>query len=478
MNGNDRAPKIAVLMPMVWSVRNVVYSGVLQRLGEAGVDMHLLMRERPPEAVMEQSEFASAAGCHELVAPIHRRRVVGRAFVRDVVHSAYNQRNHIASYPIYRRWFGRESTRFQRGRMRVVDLIGALVQPAPVYFALCRLYDSMHYAAYDLEPIRTQLRALAPDLIWSTVNMEKIYEHAYVMAARDLGIPVVTSILSFDNLTSKAVRLTYEHYLVWNKRMHDQLLQFYPQISPEQVTITGTPQFDFHRRPEFHWPRAQTLESLGLPPDARYFLYGTSNRDLAPEEPDLVARVARHMQADPALKDFWLVVRYHPWEVAERWQGVLAASDHVVLQRPWNVDPREDRWAISTPDDQTRFVSTLEYSEACLNIASTISLDAAILDRPAICIRFEHEPDAPRGILYEEYDATHYKPLVESGGLRVANHWPELLALMHEATTEPGRDHDRRARMVETECGPVDGHSADRVVGALVQLVNARRNGK
>ena len=120
------------------------------------------------------------------------------------------------------------------------------------------------------------------------------------------------------------------------------------------------------------------------------------------------------------------------------------------------------------PDDHARLTSSLAHADGCLNIASTLSLDAAILDRPVICIDFTGEPESPRDMLYAEYGAEHYAPLVASGGIRLAHNWDELLDLMEAAVAAPERDRDRRARMVDGECGPVDGHSAERVARTLI----------
>lgn len=472
-------PVIVILLPMVWSVRNVVYSGVLEHLAKAGMKIYLLMREcsndlRTPEFV----DFASATGYEPLVAAtISKRRIKGRALLAEVIHDAHSRRNNIASYQIYKRWNMRHYTAKQRRRTRLVGVLGRLIKLPVIFELMCRLHSKLLQSEYDISAIQTQLRSLKPDLIVSTANVEPLFERTYLIAAQELKIPVMTSILSFDNLTTKSAHLNYQrycHYLVWNRRMEEQLLQFFPKVKPEQITITGTPQFDFHQRADFAWSREKTLQSLGLPFDAHYFLYATSTAYLAPAEPELVASLAARMKADPSLKDYWLVVRYHPKEPEERWRCILDVSDHVGLSYPWTTDRdlSADYWTFSTPQDQARFVSSLKHSEACLNIASTTALDAAILDRPVIGIRFDREPDAPSDILYEEYDATHYRPLVESGGLRVAHNWSELLGLMKNAIEYPERDRQARARMVEQECGQVDGQSAKRVAQTLIRLLS------
>ena len=474
---NTSQPIIAILMPMVWGIRNVVHSGVLERLATAGVEVHLLMRDYDPSLLQASAyaAFSLAASCQSLLHPPVKRRIKGRSFLRDVIHSAFSKRNNIGSYAIYRRWLERDYTSVQRRKAQIIELLGTLAQPSPIFFRLYSSYDGLCRLEYDLAPVRSQLQRIAPDLLWSTVNVESTFERAYVLATRELQIPIVNSILSFDNLTSKPAHLIYDHYLVWNQGMKEQLLRFYPQVSSSQVTITGTPQFDFHRRPEFLWSRQETLRRLGLPPGASYFLYATGHHTLVPAEPDLVAMLARRMRDDAELREQWLVVRTHPLDDWTRWSVIEQSSDRVVLSQAWDTKPDEESWALPTADDQARFVSSLAHAIACLNIASTTTLDAAILDRPVIGIQFDRENEAPREIIYEEYDTDHYRPLVQSGGLRLAHTWPELMDLMRQAISAPQQDTEARARMVAQECEVVDGHAAERVAKALLDsLAKAR----
>ncbi|MBN1449916.1 MAG: hypothetical protein JW963_02790 [Anaerolineales bacterium] len=461
-------------MPMVWSIRNVVYSGILRSLAEAGWHVHLLMPEYDPQALQhpEYADFALAAGIQPLVLPMKQRRYRVYEPLTQIVRSAFHQRNKIRSFAIYRRWLGRHYDPRARYRERFIDLLGQLAQPAPMFDRLVRWSETLYRRMYDLEPVRAKLAALQPDLVWSTICV-KPQEYPYVLACHDLNITVVTSILSFDNLTSRTTIPSFNHYLVWNQRMKDQLMAYYPQIAPEQVTITGTPQFDFHRKSAFRWSREKTLERLSLPNDARYILYTCSAEFLAPDEPKLVAQLAHRLADDPVLRHHWLVVRLHPLDNWTRWQSALDASDRVVVSHPWATRLQEDGWTLSCPEDQGFWVSSLLYSECCINIASTTSLDAAILDRPVIGIRFDQEVDAPREILYEEYEAEHYIHLVQSGGVQLAHSWNELLELIRDAGAHPKRWQAERAQMVAQEIGQADGQAAERVIEALEQAARS-----
>jgi hypothetical protein len=468
MTRSSDRPRIAALLPYVWSVRNVVYGGVLDRLAAAGADVHLVLRHGAPSADHPAAaRFAPAGQIHEML-ELPARTIRGKALLDAVIRSGFNRRYDISSYPIYRRWFERDWTPSQRARAAGIEMLGAVAQRKPALNGLVRLVERRYRESHDLAPVREQLTRMAPTMIWSTFCVAPL-EYPYYLAARDLGIPIVTSILSFDNLTSRSVIPPYDHYFVWHEGMRDQLLRLYPDTPRDHVTVTGTPQFDFHRDPAYHRARNETLAALGLPAGARYVLYAASFVALAPDEPELVRRLAELMHRVPALRDLWLVVRIHPLETRERWRPVTDVFPNVVVQTAWETPPDRDGWTLSTPGDQARLVSALAHAEMCVNVASTMTLDAALLDRPVIGIDFSTEPDAPRGIMYEEYAVEHYRPLVERGGLRVAQSWNELASLMESAVADPGRDRAQRATMVASECGRADGRAADRLTAALLR---------
>jgi hypothetical protein len=466
-----RRSKLAVLLPMSFALRNVVHSGVLAGLVGGGVEADLLLRRIPTDPESLALEWSAPRSLQAMLEPPARVQR-GRPFLNGIIAKAFASRNGIESHRLYRRWFGRDLKGFQRLRRDLMESLGVLAQPRPIFEKLARQAESLYRCSHDLQPVRRQLRTLQPNLVWSTVCSSPL-EYPYVLAARDLGIPVVTSILSFDNLTSRPALPHFDFYLVWNERMRDQLLRLYPDVSPECVEITGTPQFDFHRSEAFRWDRDRTLYDLGLPAGARYFLYAASHESLAPQEPELVSGLIGRLGKDAALQTHWLVVRLHPLDDGRRWEGVVSPGMRGRLAMAHERRTESDGWTIPSVRDQQRFVSTIAHCDACINIVSTMTLDAAILDRPIVGIEFSREPSSPREIMFSEYGADHYRPVVESGALRLARRWPELMGLLREAFEDPERDRPRRVDLVRNECGIVDGHAAERVSAALLKLLEA-----
>ncbi len=461
---------VAILLASVWSAGNIVHPGVLRRLREQGIDVQLFVR-----GGSTSSAFPDAAGCHPFLRVAQASGPLAR-LAGAVTARAFGRRNRVKSYRIYRRWRERRASLVRRIEDGCLEVLATLAQPTACFERLRRYSGVLDSRAADLQAVRVQLRAVAPDLLWSVGGVVRQRDRSYVLAARDLGIPVAASIQNLDTLTSYFISATYDHYLVWSETMRDRLLRLYPHVGSTRVTIAGAPRFDLHRRSSRFRSRRETLSGFGMPPDAHYYLYATSVSALAPDEPALVAELVARMRRDDLLRKAWLVVRLHPGEGSPRWEAVLGGAERVVLSPAWSAEPDADGWILSMPDDESGLVSSLRHAAACLNIASTITLDAAVLDRPVIGIEFGREASGPTEILYEEFYADHYVPLVRSGGLRLAHDWEELRGLMQCAMAHPTQDRERRAQMVRRECGVVDGHAADRVATAIRRLVEESRH--
>jgi len=471
----DHGPRLLILIPNVWSLRNIVHSSLIGRLSAEGLEVHLVMRRLPPKDSSDES-YSKAAALHELLSVSRVRRIRGKAFIDGLLYSVFMQTNQIQSYDIYWQWFRRkEESRLALFRSRALHVMGSFLRSYMLCNTLHRLSETLWFLSTDIRPVLEQLRRIAPALVLS-VSYVSPWEHPYVVAAGKLGIPVICTVLSFDNLTSRTSYLQpFDHYLVWSEWMKDQLVRYYRHVSPDQVTVTGSPQFDFHRKPEFLLSKDELSSLIGIPEGTRYFLYAGSTAKLAPEEPKLVREVRLRMLEDPVLRNYSLVVRIHPLDDQKRWRGVLQDVEGVYVTAPWSTGPDETGWAFITQRDQAVLVSTVGHCEGCINIASTIALDAAILDRPVIGIDFHGVDGAPQDILYSEYYAEHYRPLIETGAVPLARDWGELVGLMQEAISRPEKRSKERALAVQKICGLVGGHAAERIAAAVLEQLEKLR---
>lgn len=457
---------------MVWSLRNVVHSGVVTRLSSSGVRVNLIAPQ-PCTAISSLTASCPDRFRYEPLLRTGSHRPRGKAFLDSLLLGGFQRRHKISSHDIYQTWLRRNDTKLQRARSFVADFVSTLAILEGIQKILSARLEKSYRSACDLTPFKNQLAELNTDLLWSTVCVSHL-EYPYILAAKDLGIRVAASILSFDNLTSRGMLPLFDYYLIWGPTMKQQLLRLYSRkVSVKRVFETGTPQFDYHYSEENRWSKQITLRNLGLSNVSDYFLYAASHRSLAPNEPQLVQQLIQRISTDGFLSSIGFVIRLHPLDDWNRWTSIADQHRAVVISRPFEQAPDTEGWVESTLDDQRRLVSTLYHAKACINIASTMSLDSAVMNRPVICIDFSSETDSPDGILYEEYKAEHYRSLVESDGIQMAHSWDELMFLLKDAITNPEKHQEQRKQMIAQQCGIVDGRAGERVVKCLRDILDS-----
>ena len=105
-----------------------------------------------------------------------------------------------------------------------------------------------------------------------------------------------------------------------------------------------------------------------------------------------------------------------------------------------------------------------------------MTLDAAIHDLPVVNLAFDDAgPQSPgSATLRQMYTYDHYRPVVDLGAARVAESLDALREGVHAYLEDRSRDAEGRRRLVEMQCGRVDGRASHRVAAALLAMLGIR----
>lgn len=295
------------------------------------------------------------------------------------------------------------------------------------------------------------------------------------VVARHLGIPVAAWINSWDNLTSKPAYFTgYDHYFVWSERMRSELLRYYPEAAAGTVEVTGVPHFDWYRCPSTRMSREELCALHGFDPRRPIVLYGTATPHLMPSEHLVVQRLARDLAGAEALGSPQLLVRLHPGEGGGRFRG-WQPGPGVAFQKPGARGGGSLAGYCPTLEENRELVGSVQNADVVVNLASTLTLDAALCDRPAVNVAFDLSPGAPHQRRIDEYYSRydHYRTVVESAAVRLARSPGELMEQVAACLRDPGLGREGRRRLVDLWCGPVDGGSGRRLAGALLTRIGS-----
>jgi hypothetical protein len=110
--------------------------------------------------------------------------------------------------------------------------------------------------------------------------------------------------------------------------------------------------------------------------------------------------------------------------------------------------------------------STIFWSDIVLNVASTLTIDAVALDRPVICAAFVE--GVKESYFRDIFERSHYRKLVDTGGLRLAYDEQALVAAMRDYLADPTLDRLSRKRLRQQLCHRLDGQSARRAAEVVL----------
>jgi len=314
-----------------------------------------------------------------------------------------------------------------------------------------------------------------PALVFNASHVHSRNAIQAVQAAQWMGIPTATFIFSWDNLTSQGrVLPAYDYYLVWNDALRQQLLDIYRFIRSEQVFVTGTPQFDAHFQSTHYWSREEFCRRVGADPKRPIVMYATGMPNHMPGEDQIVESIADMLQGITQYGPPQLMVRVYAKDRSGRFDPLRKRRPDVLFPEvPW-----EANWLTPLPEDVPLWTNMLRHSELGINVASTVSLELCMFDKPVINVGY-NPPSVPANqmeyVRYYSFD--HYAPVVASGAVRVAKDPAEMRLLLVSALATPSSHATNRRTLLRQMFGEtLDGRSGARAVNVLLELARRGRS--
>ncbi|MCO6164199.1 hypothetical protein [Flavobacterium sp. NRK F7] len=282
------------------------------------------------------------------------------------------------------------------------------------------------------------------DLVFNTSHSHARIALPLVYAANNLNIKTATFLYSWDNLTSQGrVVPRYDFYFAWNSKIKNDFHTIYPHVKKSQVIVTGTPQFINHFDKDKCLSKNELYEKLGLNLEDKYFLYSSGMSHHMPYEPYVVERIADIIYSiQPEIK---LVVRTYAKDTASVFSELKTRrKDILIPEVDW-----EPNFQTPLISDQEFFVSLMKNAIAGINVASTVSLELCMLNKPAINVGYNPPDKNIYPYNYTRfYSFDHYKPIVESGAVQVAINEAHLKKLLKNAIENPEEYGIERQKLI------------------------------
>lgn len=298
-------------------------------------------------------------------------------------------------------------------------------------------------------------------------------EEPLLRAAAKHKLTCYTSILSFDNITTRTwIPIRFDHYMVWNNYNFNELMRAYPFVRPEDITVTGPPQFDFYWDKSYIWDEKDWRKAHQIPAGQPVILFGGGTHRVVPHEQYFLRELDEEISLGNIPGKPVILFRRHPGDIAERWTDILANAKNVVIDQSWQANENQGQVNITRRDIED-LTSTLYHCSVHINSSSTLSVDGAIFDRPQIGPAYDADPAKKFDrVIKDLYIREHYLPITNSGGLALANSRQQLRDEVVTALEHPELRAEGRKKIVSEICTYADGKCSDRVANSLKSLLS------
>lgn len=264
------------------------------------------------------------------------------------------------------------------------------------------------------ENAKQQLRHYQPDFIFCT-NQRPSQAIAPILAAQDLGIPTATFIFSWDNLPKATTLVETDYYFVWSEHMKKELLMYCPYVKPENVFVTGTPQFESHFDKSLLQSKEEFYKTHHLDSDKKYICFSGDDIVTSPLDQYYLEDLAVSVrELNSQGYQLGIIYRKCPVDFTDRYDAIIEKYKDVIvvidpLWRPvgtsWNeIMPTKEDFALQS--------NICEHTEFVGNIASSMVFDFVAHDKS--CLFFDYEqPQLKKGIrdIGQNYNYIHFRSM-------------------------------------------------------------------
>lgn len=300
-----------------------------------------------------------------------------------------------------------------------------------------------------------------PDLI-ILANLFEDFEANFLRSAKKYKVFSIGMINSWDRITGRCIlRLVPDKFVVFNEIIKQETVQS-NFVDPDDVYVSGIPQYDMYYKP-IAVSREKFFKDLGLNLDDILVVYSPIGGKFSDSDWDMIDLIYKLNSEKKFGEKVKILVRFPPNDFVK--QEEINKRPYMLYQYPGVrfSDKRNVDWDM-TNNELEDLKSTLNFMSLIVCYSSSVSVDAALLDKPVININFEIKK-----IDKLERSATtwirlgHYRKAIDMGGIKLVKNQDELIYWVKKYIEDPSIDREGRKNLAIKQSQFKDGKSAIRL---------------
>ncbi len=286
--------------------------------------------------------------------------------------------------------------------------------------------------------------------------------------AKHRGVRSIGFINSWDKLTARrALRLLPDSLVVFNEIVKKEAMR-YADMKEKDIFMAGIPNYDWHinYRPI---SRGEFCEKNRLDSSKKLIVYAPMGKSFSNSDWDIID-LLNESTTNNSITNAQLFVRFQPNDFVE---------NEELEKRPWLryampgirfSRARGVNWDMSF-DDIKNLTDTLANADLFICYASSISVDAAVFDKPVINIDFEIKKGPMSKSPTFFYKTEHYQKVVKSGAVQYPKSKEEFILWINKYLENSAIDREARKKLVLDQCWKLDGKSGSRIADHVLSFL-------
>jgi hypothetical protein len=259
----------------------------------------------------------------------------------------------------------------------------------------------------------------SPDMIIISTPGQKLFDIPIIISAAKLRIKTFCPIYSWDNLTSKGNIVFRPTYLaVWNETMVQEA-KYLHEYDDRNIFKLGSPIFEGYFSEKSIKRDVSFVQSIFTDKNIKSYILLTTVpvRFYGYEHINLIHSINKIL-LELNHNDVGVLVRVHPMDHTD--YSEFENNDNVCIDYFGSKKANSREHALEswfpTSGNILHLKKTIVNSTMCINIASTITLEAALCGKKVLNIAYFQSRDSydAHGKPERFYNYTHYKPIIEN----------------------------------------------------------------
>ena len=304
-----------------------------------------------------------------------------------------------------------------------------------------------------------------PDLVFSTSITSKI-DTVFIKEGKRRGIVTVSMPKTWDTVTRTYFHCVPDYFLAQNEILKEHLVKL-QDVPEEKIFVSGFPEFDWYARRDIIRSREEHCKRMGLDPKLPILFFGSQGK-WYPDDHVIAEALYEMVSKNELVKPCQLLVR--PYFLQLGHENRFLKYKH--LPRAAYDDTHYESSAFAEGWDPTTetvidFVNTIYHSDILIVVLSTLALDGACFQKPAINTLFGSLFVRGKDISHVMAETTHYKWIFDTKGTSVVYSQEELKGAINQYLFSPQFKMKEREILQKKLCFPLDGKSSFRMVEAI-----------